>query len=257
MRIERRAVTAAVAGVVLMASPYAAAAQQPPSDSRMSGRLVGTVVARPGGHPIGGAVVSLPALDSAAVTDDRGRFLFASLPPGRYAIQLEHLSYRDRTDSVTVPPRRSVHVRISAAADPVRVDPVTVHVEGIRSSHLERQGFYKRRRVGGGEFFTRGEILERAPARLSHLFRRVAGVQVRDGHLLMRRAQASLTSFRRCRLQYIVNGQAAQLPMGVDTFLPGDILAVEVYRGPGEVPAVFDEGRAACGAVVLWLRVER
>lgn len=221
------------------------------------GRLVGRVVSRDGGDPVSGATVSLPGLEVGAVTDGDGRFTLSDLPPGLYALQVEHLAYRARVDSVRVRPRRSVHLRISAATEPVEVDPVTVRVEGVRSAHLEAQGFYRRRERGGGEYITRQEILERDPARLSHLFRRMAGVQVRGGQLTMRRAHTSLTNFRKCRLQYIINGQAAQLPMGVDTFLPADVLAIEVYRGPSELPAVFDEGRAACGAVVIWLRVQR
>lgn len=221
------------------------------------GRVVGRVVSREAGDPVPGATVSLPGVQVGVVTDDEGRFEFSELPPGRHALQVEHLAYRTREDTVRVRSRRSVHLRITAATEPVEVDPVQVSVEGVRSAHLEAQGFYRRMKRGGGEFITREEILERAPARVSHLFRRMSGVEVRGGQITMRRSPTSLTEFRKCRLQYIINGQAAQLPMGVDTFHPDDVLAIELYRGPGQVPAVFDEGRAACGAVVIWLRRQR
>lgn len=222
-----------------------------------AGRISGVVRARDGGRLLSGARVAVPELEVETLTGDRGRFELPSLPPGRYSLQVSHLSYGGRTDSVQVRSRQNVRVALEVATRPVEVDPVTVRVEGTRSRWLAAQGFYRRMQRSGGEFITREEILERDPARLSHMFRPVSGVQVRDGHLMMKRAPASLANFQRCRLQYFINGQAADLPMGVDTFQPDDVLGIEIYRGASQVPAMYNERRAACGAVVLWLRMER
>lgn len=222
-----------------------------------AGRISGVVRARDSGRLLSGARVAVPGLEVETLTGERGRFELPALPPGRYSLQVSHLSYGGQTDSVQVRSRQNVQLTLDVATRPVEVDPVTVSVEGTRSRWLEMQGFYRRMQRSGGEFITREEILERDPTRLSQMFRPISGVQVRNGHLMMQRAPASLSTFQRCRLQYFVNGQAADLPMGVDTFQPNDILGIEIYRGASEVPAMYDERRAACGAVVLWLRVER
>lgn len=60
-----------------------------------------------------------------------------------------------------------------------------------------------------------------------------------------------------CHTQFIVNGQLQPLPNGIDTFLPADVAALELYRGASQLPARFNARSASCGTVVIWLRTHR
>lgn len=223
-----------------------------------AGRLTGQVVDRESGGGIEGAVLELPDLDVEAVTDARGEFALPPVPGGRHRIRVRHLGYGVREDSVSVPPTKSVRLVLILETEPIALAPLEVQVRGVRPTWLEDTGFYRRMDRSGGAFITREDIEARDPERVSQLLKTVSGVRVRtDGNLAMLRAPRSLVTGARCEIQYFVDGRRTRLPVGVDAFEPADIEAIEVYRGPSEIPAFFDRGRAACGAVVLWMRVER
>jgi hypothetical protein len=38
----------------------------------------------------------------------------------------------------------------------------------------------------------------------------------------------------------------------LDRINPGDIEMMEIYRGPGELPAEYNDGN--CGAIAIWTR---
>lgn len=222
------------------------------------GRLRGQLVDRESGEPVEGATLSLPQFGIRKVSSGQGRFELPPLPGGRHRVQVQHVAYGNQSDTLAVEPGRSTTVVLHLEARPVVVDPLEVTVTGVRSLWLERNGFYRRMESGHGRYVTREEIEERDPLRVSDLFRRVSGVEVMpNGQLQMKRAPTSLVSGQRCRIQYFVDGRSLSLPNGVDSFLPGDIAGIEVYRGASEIPPEFNEGRVACGAVMLWLQVER
>lgn len=222
-----------------------------------AGRLGGQVTDRGDGAPVEGATVRILGQEVGALTDDDGEFRIDGVRPGSHLLQVEHRSFTRQRDCVTVPSGRSVRVEVGLSPAPVPVDSLAVTVEEVRPRWLERQGFYRRRDMGGGIFFTRDEIVEEDPARLSYLFRGEAGVRIENGQLRPRHGPTTLATGPDCPIQHFVNGRRMDLPLGIDTFQPGDVEAIEAYFGESRLPAQFNVGRAACGAVVLWLRVRR
>jgi len=222
------------------------------------GTVTGRVRDRQSGDPVAGATVRVAGLGTGAVTGDDGEFGIPSMPGGDYGIEVEHLAYGVNRDSVTVRSGMAVRLDLRLAPRAVPLEPLTVTVEEERPIWLERTGFYRRRSRESGIFFTREELLEEGHSRLSEVFRGLSGVRIRNGKVVMRRApRSALSGGRACPLQYFIDGQAVALPGGVDTYLPQDVAAVELYRGPSEVPMAFNRRRAACGALVLWLRSRR
>src|SRR5687768_9798305 len=53
-------------------------------------RLVGVAFDSLKGEPLRDAVVAVRGLPASAVTDDRGRFVFDNVPPGRQTIVVQH-----------------------------------------------------------------------------------------------------------------------------------------------------------------------
>lgn len=242
------------------------AAGEPPVTRDLSvdlgrpGEVLGRVRDAADDAPVGAASVILPGLGLRTVTSNDGRFEFPPLPPGRYEARVEHVGHGVHSDTISVRSGRTVRLRMRITRDPVRLAPLQVEIRNVRSMRLDRVGFYDRRKRGHGTFITREELEEWNTSRLSEAFRRVQSFSV--GGDPIRRHQYSNRDLRAstrsgpCRTQYFVNGEAQPLPNGIDTFLPADVAALEIYRGSAQLPVEFNRRSASCGAVVVWLRTE-
>jgi hypothetical protein len=114
-------VRAALAAFMLVAVHGAGAQQGTPQ------LVVGDVIGKDGGVPLGHAMVTMLGVERQTFTSDRGVFAFQSVDPGRYRIRVVHIGYTPvemnvviRTDSA--PPRLKVELsRISVQLSTVRV----------------------------------------------------------------------------------------------------------------------------------------
>jgi hypothetical protein len=128
--------------------------------------------------------------------------------------------------------------------------------------------FWDRRRSGLGAFITRADIDRRNPGQTSDLFRGVLGIRVvsrgntgESTRLVSGRQSISASPRSRsaasssCAMQYYVDG-VFMTPgtFSVDEIVPAQLEAIEVFRGPSEIPARFRQRDTACGLVVIWTR---
>lgn len=107
----------------LLAAAAAITAQLPQAT------VAGSVVDAERGQPLAGAVVSLPDLDRAVVTDARGGYTFRDVPPGPQHLVVRLIGYAPRMLHALVPPEGAL--RISIALSPLAVRLASVK---IRSS---------------------------------------------------------------------------------------------------------------------------
>ncbi|MGH7501791.1 MAG: TonB-dependent receptor plug domain-containing protein [Longimicrobiales bacterium] len=149
----------------------------------------------------------------------------------------------------------------------VPLNALTISVEGGVPA-LDRVGFYERRRMGHGRFIERDDVVRRNPRRLSDLLQGMPGVRiVTDGWFSDVRLRASgLTGFNATPammcfppvfLDGIVVSHGNAEPgdrYNVDSILPQDIEAIEVYTGPAQVPAKYGGANSACGIMLIWTR---
>lgn len=218
------------------------------------GRIGGRVLDAATGDGVREAIVTLPSAGLETLTDADGRFQISDVPHGARGIEVRHGAYASQRSCLTIPPARSVVLLLTLDPEPIPVEPLSVRIEDVRPRWLEGTGFYRRMDAGEGIFITRQEIVEDDPSRLTELFRGRLGVTVRAGQLVPRHAPTTMMT-RDCPIQYFVDGRRMPLPLGLDTFQPGDVEAIEAYFGAPRLPAQFNVGRAACGAVVVWLRI--
>jgi hypothetical protein len=156
-------------------------------------------------------------------------------------------------------------VRMDVEAIPLA--PLEVVARGRRyfvdRSHI-LEGFDHRVRLGFGTYFTRDQIEEIGPLRVSDLLRRVPGVTIVPGGtrtepvLSMNRAQFG-SGGGSCPVQIFMDGmlvtRAGVGPISVDELAtPQALEGVEIYRGLSTVPADFLNENAHCGVVALWTR---
>ena len=123
------------------------------------GRVVGSVVDQEKGRPIQGVELRIRDTGLLRVSDPTGRFEFERVPGGPRVLEVTHLSYRVRTDSIQVIPGETLEIHVALSPDPFPLDPLVV---SVRSRVLEANGFYVRRDQGlSGVRLTREQILER------------------------------------------------------------------------------------------------
>lgn len=127
--------------------------------------------------------------------------------------------------------------------------------EQSEDPHLTRRGFYRRRAAGVGWFITHADPAMARSRRLSDVLRLAPGVDVieRGGGVLV----ASGRSAGQCPLAVFADGAYTTI-RNVDELTLEDLAALEVYRGPAEVPAGFHAPMydRTCGALLVWSRIE-
>jgi hypothetical protein len=204
----------------------------------------------------GMTVVQQQRNQAAAELDDRDRYRVCGVPADvTLRVAVESAGVKGRAETVRVAPgeiRRldldaSVRTAGASAAEPVALEGVTV-VAARRERALESAGFYQRRRMAAGAFFTGRELEGRdLPATI-----RSAGMQVR----LVRRgfvafAPRALGSAQPCQLAVFVDGRQVSQEETAG-LLDAPLAAVEVYRDQTELPPRFRTPGSECGAVVVW-----
>jgi hypothetical protein len=144
---------------------------------------------------------------------------------------------------------------IRLATDVIELPPIEVTV---RSHELERRGYYDREQRGLGTFLTRQSWEALTPRYPSDILHGVAGLRV-----VPRRAGATLgyvvLDRSNCAFRYILDGGRVGPDFQVDDLPAEWIEALEIYKGPAQVPGEFSyppsSERANCGVIVIWTRM--
>jgi hypothetical protein len=232
-----------------------------------------------GGRPLPGATVRIGPLPAVA-TDAQGRARAAMLAAGEYPVVLAHPTLGTLTGRVTVPASvGGIEIRPAGGAGSTSLTVVAnrlVALEGVearseaRLRGLDIQGFYARRARGIGVFLTDSAIQTSPTRRLTSVLRGVPGVQ------LVRNVRPDAIPGAEINEPYrVASGRIARRLCFMDVYLDGlpvqtranlqdgpnlddvslhDVQAVEVYRGPGEIPPEYRGGGSPCGVVLLWTR---
>jgi hypothetical protein len=244
----------------------------------LKARVAGTVEDADDQHPLASLRVALGSGDRLqALTDDQGHFRLDGVAPGAYWIHVGGPGYGDQTRCVVIPADQEVELVVALHPRPIPLEPLAVTVQGSRPLWLVRTGFYRRMHAGGGVFVTEKDIQRQNPSRLSEMFRSRVGVSLANGDPQPMQALQSThpppgvpgkscpmrdpglcrhpQDTGPCPIQFLVNGQAVPLILGVDTFHPKDVAGIEAYFHESDIPPEFNVGRAACGVVNIWLKM--
>lgn len=180
-----------------------------------------------------------------ALTDAAGRFVMEGVHPARYTLETGRIGYADLSQEILVRGASPFEVRIRLAPEAVPLEGVVV--TSARSPRLSAAGFYERQGRGVGDFLTYDQIRARGATRTVDLLSRFAGVRV----ITSGRGGAGIVTLRGgCRPDIVIDGLNLGSAVSPDEIiLPGDLEAVELYRGPG---APVGYTRSSCGAVILW-----
>ena len=249
---------ARVAVVMLVAWTCVAAAQEP--QTIVFGRVRSAT-----GSPVARAEVWIEGTTLRTVTSDSGDFQLNGVPPGRVSVFVRRLGYFPGSRRLTLKTGDASRVMFTLDEMGVELDSVLVSAQLAGSARMA--DFRDRQASGNGVFITRAEIERRHVQRTLDIFRMVMGVRIvtdatgGNTRLVSGRANASGTPTTRrsvgsvCPMQYYVDGAfISPGTFSIDEISPDQIEAIEIYRGPSEVPARFRQQDTACGLVVFWTR---
>lgn len=222
-----------------------------PSDSlaNLSGRVVSALT----GGPLENAHVELLEAGRGGITDSLGRFSIMDVPSGEETVRVRLIGFAQDSVPIDLRAGHTTDVTFLMDRDVLRMEEIDVSVS--RPMRDELVEFYERRDIGLGWFFGPGDIERRRPQRPTDLLRTVPGVEVTPvqfdkSQVQFRRAIGD----RRCEPALFVDGVHTRA-MDLDDIDRSDLLALELYRGPSEIPDRFSQNAGSCGAIVAWTRV--
>lgn len=226
--------------------------------------IVFGVVRTTQGVAIPGADVWIDGTDRRVVSNDSGEYRIDGVPSGKTKVMVRHIGFHPDSKRLTLAPGDTRQVRFALEGMLEELDAILVTAR--EGSNGRMQEFWARRMVGIGVFITRAEIERLRPGQTVDLFRGVMGIRIisrgtegtrlvsgRSGISASPRGNSAASNA--CAMQYYVDG-VFMTPgtFSVDEIVPAQLEAVEVFRGPSEIPARFRQRDTGCGLVVIWTR---
>lgn len=268
---------------LLVALPVAAGGA---AAQRDAASLTGIVTQRGLGTPIPSAYVYVVGGSASTMTDQSGRFRLNGLAAGTHVVRIQRVGYAPLEFEIDLADGETVDLRpgellLDAAA--ITMDSVVVTASGEPLIlALAMQGFYERRNMNSGSFLSRAEFTKWHPMSFTDALRRIPGVSITlnpNYHKPARPPRLGLFGTVPGRTKMIVDTRKTLITTrGCETiviWVDGMVLgttaeididelvgmntveAIEVFRGPSELPARFAATRAACAALVIWTRAAR
>jgi len=228
----------------------------PAGAQKGDGRLVGVVVDKASGLPVGNAEVLHMGDSRSASSDSTGAYKFDGLPSGILKFIVRAKGYPATSVIVALARGESMVRRIELdssqsgrASSAQGLNKVTI--EAAPSLGPRYADFERRKATGQGHYITSDEIEKSNATSLQEAVRGVRGVTMDCGGGLgcsIRMVRAPM----QCLPEYIVDDR-------VDNFFgPNvavrDIQGIEVYTGPSDVPGEYAGRNAGCGVIVIWTK---
>lgn len=243
------------------------------SDGGRPGDIFGTVTDHATGGPVSGAEIKLGGLNLTTFSREDGKFSFMNVPWGVYFLAVDHIAFAHQEQAIRIMGDRAHEVELSLATGAIDLDPISVTVHS-RQLFGALRGFEERRDRGFGYFLDKTQIANRGAVKLVELLREIPGVRVKRARAGVQEAPGRATTnalyFRNC-WRYTPEGEVlAEPPMlyvdgvkqlmidltrgDLDTVLPSDIEAMEVYLGPSQIPGEFGGTDSGCGVIAIWTK---
>jgi len=219
--------------------------------------LSGVVTDRSTGRPIQNAQIILLTDSRSVVTDTAGQFRLTKMPFGPSQLLVRALGF----------PAKRVIVDLTGGQEivrPVLLDSTafgrveaaqtlpSVDVSAVAPILDYRMvSFEERRKTGRGQYLTEEQIVSSGAFNLADAVKNLRGVTYECGggagcFIRMTRAPA------RCLPEFIVDDHENN-DFGLYTPIR-DIVGLEVYSGPADVPGEYAGRNSGCGVVVIWTR---
>ena len=227
------------------------------AEAQQAGTLSGRVTDRSTGRVIRNAQIILLTDSRSVASDSAGMYFFTGLPTGGVQLLIRAVHFPVQRIIVELiagqPTERPILLdstafgRLAAAQS---LPPVDVTAPAPIGSY-RLVAFERRRHTGRGQYLTEDDILKSGAFNVADAVKTMRGVTYEcggGGGCFVRMARAPM----RCLPEYIVDDQSFN-DFGPSTPIR-DIVALELYTGPSEVPGEYAGRNSGCGVVVIWTR---
>jgi hypothetical protein len=217
--------------------------------------VTGRVTDRTTGRGIAGARLVLLSDSRSVTTDSLGKYEFRGLPAGvsRLMVLAEPFPTINIVVALGASERRTRDISIdsTAAGRAAQALPPVGVSAAAPVTNYRMVGFERRRVSGRGQYLTEEEIVRSGAFSVADAVKNLRGILYECGGgqgCFIRMARAP----GRCLPEYVVDDQV-QNDFGLTTPI-ADIVGIEVYSGPTDVPGEYAGRNAGCGVVVIWTR---
>jgi hypothetical protein len=242
--------------------------------------LAGQVRADPSRKPIAGVEVMLEGTDLSTTTDSTGRFVLGGLPPGDQGALFRLIGWRPLRLDVHLKEVDTLIVSPRLVAQGVTLEPIAVTGAPKQPRGVGFEAFEERRNLGFGKFLDSTYLARRESVHVDDLLATIPGIWVlaprecsggadfkKDANCVEYRGKRVAVSGRlvrasgaNCLVQIVLDGMVVsrggnityQEAFDLNTLRIDELKGIEVYRSAAEIPAEFNNTRAACGVLVLW-----
>ena len=243
--------------LLLKAAFLASCLLQRAAGAQQAGTLSGRVTDRSTGKGVGNAEIILLSDGRSVTSDSVGKYSFIGLPPGGVQLMVR---------AVHFPVQRIIVDLIEGQASerPILLDSTafgrlaaaqTLPLVGVTApapnDNYRLVAFERRRLTGRGQYLTEDDILKSGAYNVADAVKTMRGVTYEcggGGGCFVRMSRAPM----RCLPEYIVDDQVFN-DFGPSTPIR-DIVALELYTGPSDVPGEYAGRNSGCGIVVIWTR---
>ena len=239
MALTVRTLLSAVFGLAL-------AATAAPGQATLRGRVVDSELEK----PIPGALVRVNKEGQVLRTDSLGQFVRPGLTGRSAEVTIRAIGF----DSATfeVPMRDSGTVTGVFPLEFNGFDLPPIEIQARADALMPRYTDFERRRQRKmGAYLRWDEIKKQGYSTVGEALRRVKGVRIQCNQAEFE-CGAVMVGTPQCNPTWYIDG------VEVHSFNENtpihDVYGIEVYRGPGEIPAEFGGSNAACGVIVVWTK---
>ena len=262
MRSLMAADSAKLAGAMTIALlAFANAAGGQTSDARAQAvsppHLRGLILDKTSHEAVVGAQVVLDVDGRVVMSDSIGAYDVDGVPKGTVALTIHAPRFAVAHYVVRLLGSGSwnqdFELDSTEAARPIaQLAPVTVTAEAPDFDYRLRD-FELRRTSGRGQYLTDEQIQNSGASNIQDAVRSMRGVLLDCAGTAFAECRIRMARApERCMPEYYVDGQVDNY-FGPKTSIR-DVVGIEVYTGPADVPGEFAGRNSGCGVVVLWTR---
>jgi hypothetical protein len=226
----------------MVAVPAPGVAQQ----ATLRGRVVDSEL----GSAVAGALVRIKPGPPPFAADSLGQFEARGLSAGKTEVTIHAVGFDSAVYTVNLPPTGAVEGVFTLEFTGYLLPEVVVEARAVQlvPRYLD---FERRRQRGMGAYLRWDEIRNKGFSSVGDALRTIRGVRIQCIQETFE-CYAHMTRTPQCQPTWWIDG------MQVHSFQENtpirDIYGIEIYRGPGEVPAEFTGSDAACGVIVMWTK---
>ena len=246
--------------LALLALANTARGQSSPAAQATASRpyLRGRILDKLSQDPVYGAQVVLDADGRVATSDSTGAYELEDVSAGRVAVTIHAPGFSVAHYEVRLfgPGgwKQDFELDSTQAAAKSVAQLATVKVTAAAPDFDYRlRDFERRRRSGRGQYLTDEQIQASGAANIQDAVRDMRGVLLDCAGTAFAECRIRMARApERCMPEYYVDGQLDNY-FGPKTPIR-DVVGIEVYTGPSDVPGEFAGSYSGCGVVVLWTR---